>query len=196
MSAYPNAVCAGYDKISHLAYAHAAFGIFFDCILLMLPLYIVCTNLVLAKMKLKLVFIFGLGAFAVVTGIARLIALTKINFGANTAYAVWTDLEIHVGLWVACCPALTPLVRLCSFKLGLRSKADKTSLQHNETNSNSRRSNYFLNKDVYKVSATIRKAGSYDSDIFMIENALELKDLSPIDSKSIEKTIQVDMIRE
>jgi hypothetical protein len=49
----------------------------------------------------------------------------------NTTYnivsaSVWTDLEIHVGIWVSCFPALQPLLRICYRRLGIKSTISNT----------------------------------------------------------------------
>lgn len=70
---------------------------------------------------------------AVACGLARLFVIVKVNMAVNTTFnivsaSIWTDLEIHVGLWVSCFPALQPLLRITKRRLGLKSTTSKTAL--------------------------------------------------------------------
>jgi hypothetical protein len=68
---------------------------------------------------------------AVVCGLVRLLVIVKVDMAVNTTYnivsaSVWTDLEIHVGIWVSCFPALQPLLRICYRSLGIKSTISNT----------------------------------------------------------------------
>ncbi|KAF2815952.1 uncharacterized protein BDZ99DRAFT_565848 [Mytilinidion resinicola] len=123
----PGAQCLAPYREAILMYTHTSFGILFDSLLLALPIWVLYKKMMFNSQTLKVMLVFTIGFFAAVTGIVRLSVIIRINMALNTTFNIsiasfWTDLEGHVGLWVACFPALQPLLRLLSFKLGLRRK--------------------------------------------------------------------------
>jgi hypothetical protein len=113
-------------------YTHTSFGILFDGLLLALPIWVLYSKMLFNMRTLKVMMVFTVGIFAAITGLVRLSVIVRIDMSKNTTFNIsiasfWTDLEAHVGLWVACFPALQPLLRIISFKLGLRSKLRSTS---------------------------------------------------------------------
>lgn len=76
--------------------------------------------------------VFTVGIFSCVTGIIRLSTIINIDMAHNTTFnitfaSLWTDLEGHTALWVACFPAIQPLLRFISVKVGLTKKTSATS---------------------------------------------------------------------
>lgn len=81
--------------------------------------------------------------------------IVPTNFGVDTTYviirsSVWTHLEGHLGLWVACFPTLQPLLRVITRRLGLSSK-NKYTVNHNPSS----------NLGYGNHSTWNRKAGGY-----------------------------------
>ncbi|OCL15155.1 hypothetical protein AOQ84DRAFT_279533 [Glonium stellatum] len=136
----PGAKCLSSAHEAILMYTHASFGILFDCMLLGLPIWVLYSKMMFNATTVKVMLVFTVGIFSAITGIIRLSTIIRINMSVNTTFnitfaSVWTDLEGHTGLWVACFPALQPLLRLISYKLGLRSKLRSTS-PHGPSNTN------------------------------------------------------------
>ncbi|KAL5330388.1 hypothetical protein ACEPPN_003915 [Leptodophora sp. 'Broadleaf-Isolate-01'] len=106
---------------------NAVFGIFTDCFLLGLPIWIISRNMIMSRKMMQVILIFCVGIFVVVAGVVRLFYMKTLSFASDPTFnmstiGVWTDLEAHIGLWCGCFPALQPILRIVSFKLGLRTK--------------------------------------------------------------------------
>ncbi|KAH7020702.1 uncharacterized protein B0I36DRAFT_333055 [Microdochium trichocladiopsis] len=122
----PGLNCVTPQEENTMMVAHQAIGIIIDIALLALPICIIWKKMLHSNKKIQVVLIFSIGIFVVVTGIVRIIMLKTLLFLEDPTYNMstigpWTDLEGHIGLWCASFPALHPILRLVSYKLGLRS---------------------------------------------------------------------------
>ncbi|KAM0424626.1 hypothetical protein ACHAPT_010152 [Fusarium lateritium] len=116
-----------------MMWSHSIIGAFIDIVLLALPLWVVFSNMVTRSKLIQVALIFSVGLFAAVTAFIKTGMVLTTNFAGDPTYNMirvcpWTALEIHVGLWCGCFPALQPLVRLASTKLKLRSRLEGSGL--------------------------------------------------------------------
>jgi len=127
----PTSVCISPIKQAYIMYTHAGFGVVFDLILLAVPLYVVYSNMIWSAQTLKVMLIFSVGMFAFIIGLVRLAIIVRTDMAHNVTYnvvigACLSDAEGHVILWVSCFPTFQPIIRLVSFKVGLRSNASSS----------------------------------------------------------------------
>ncbi|KAG7423148.1 hypothetical protein Forpi1262_v015684 [Fusarium oxysporum f. sp. raphani] len=128
----PNRNCVDKDIATYVMCTHAVLGVCIDIILFGLPIWVIRRNMKFSTKAIQVILVFSVGLFAIITGILRLAFVATIDFTINTTYntlrvGAWTMTEVHVGLWCACFPALQPLLRLVSYKMGLRSALDSTA---------------------------------------------------------------------
>ncbi|EKG21946.1 hypothetical protein MPH_00867 [Macrophomina phaseolina MS6] len=159
----PGAHCLAQSKEATLMYTHSGLSIFFDLVLLAMPMWVLHKKMIFSVRTIKVALVFAVGIFTIITGIVRLSTIVTINMAVNTYVpsppsdpltnnstdlthdkphstynvtfaAVWTNLEGHTGLWVACFPALQPLVRRLATRLGLRPSPGSKRSSSNRTN--------------------------------------------------------------
>ncbi|KAI4595727.1 hypothetical protein KJ359_006718 [Pestalotiopsis sp. 9143b] len=149
----------------YMMWAHSSVGIAVDLALFCLPIWVVRSNMMSTAKAVRVVLIFCIGIFAVITGIVRLSIITRTDFSVDTTYKMatvgfWTDLECHVGLWCACFPALQPLVRQVSYMCGLRTKLDSSNKY---SNSNKYGARYDMSSGRHAAASASRRASGFRS---------------------------------
>ncbi|KAI8633916.1 hypothetical protein F5Y19DRAFT_489352 [Xylariaceae sp. FL1651] len=119
----PGLQCVGPIAHNRMMVGHATVGIAIDLALLLLPIWVIYTNMMWSKRTFQIILVLSIGFFVIITGVVRLILMVTLNFASDITYqmtilGVWTDLEGHIGLWCGCFPALQPVLRLVLSSLG------------------------------------------------------------------------------
>ncbi|KAI1389888.1 uncharacterized protein F4822DRAFT_400125 [Hypoxylon trugodes] len=134
----PGLKCVGLDDHIKMMAGHGLVGIVIDVILLLLPIWVICTKMMWSKKTLQIILVLSVGMFAVATGILR-VALTRTrDISSDLTWemptlGIWTNIEGHVGLWCSCFPTLQPILRSVPAKLKLLSSTNGNGGRHDRT---------------------------------------------------------------
>ncbi|KAF5616218.1 integral membrane protein [Fusarium sp. NRRL 25303] len=121
----PDRHCISKHEENYMMFTHSIVGIIIDAALFGLPMWIIWGNMASHRQAIKVILVFSIGLLAVATGIVRFgIIITATDFSTDTTEKMtrvvpWTDLEIHIGLWCGSFPALQPILRQVSYRIGL-----------------------------------------------------------------------------
>ncbi|KAI1641255.1 hypothetical protein F4809DRAFT_252 [Biscogniauxia mediterranea] len=121
----PGLHCVGPVAHNRMMVGHAATSVAIDLVLLLLPIWVIYSKMIWSRRTVRIILVLSVGLFAVITGIIRLALMVTLDFSSDATYqmatlGIWTNLEGHIGLWCGCFPALQPLLRLVSHRLGFR----------------------------------------------------------------------------
>ncbi|TDZ16984.1 hypothetical protein Cob_v010132 [Colletotrichum orbiculare MAFF 240422] len=199
--------CVPPESENTMMVAHQAIGIILDLALMGLPIWVIHTKMLFSKRAFQVILVFSVGVFVIVTGCIRLVMMKTLLFLADPTYnmttvGVWTDLEGHIGLWVASFPALQPLVRAVSCKLGFGSKVQSYGRDGNSNTANVRVvssgapwSVASRNKrDCMRKASDVDDTDSHSESRIITGNSRNME-MSPIDSRvsGIHKQVEFDV---
>ncbi|RDW89702.1 hypothetical protein BP6252_01734 [Coleophoma cylindrospora] len=112
----------------------AGLSITHDAIILVMPLPLLWKLQLHWRKKVNLLFMFSVGSFVLICSLIRLPSLLKLQSSLDTSYdqapiAVWTDLEMAVGIMCGCLPACRSLVGWVfpALKMSLQGSSAKKS---------------------------------------------------------------------
>lgn len=83
-AAKPNKKCISKQKEAHMMWAHAIVGIFIDGALFGLPIWVIRNKMAAGTKAIKVMLVFCVGLFAIMTGIIRLSFIVTTDFSVNT----------------------------------------------------------------------------------------------------------------
>jgi len=105
----------GCNNLVPVYYAQAAFNIFSDVVILVLPLPSLIKLQVSNRKRMGLIVVFGIGSVAVIASIVRINALYIFQHSKDIPYdgiyiLLWSQVEINVAIISASAPGILPLV--------------------------------------------------------------------------------------
>ncbi|KAI0108322.1 hypothetical protein F4814DRAFT_451603 [Daldinia grandis] len=109
--------CTDPNVHNRMMVVHGIVGVVMDVALLILPIWIICTNMLWSKRMFQIILVFSVGLSAVAIGAVRVAIISKLDFSNLATYnmpvlGIWTNLESHIGLWCGCFPALQAILRV------------------------------------------------------------------------------------
>ncbi|KAK0919106.1 hypothetical protein LTR57_011016 [Friedmanniomyces endolithicus] len=117
-------------------YSHAAFNIFFDIVVFIMPIPLIRTLKLARSQKTGLISIFCLGAFVIAAAVVRMVMLrdsagsTDPTWGSTIAL-YWTEIEADTSVICCCLPALrVPFLNLWRRIRDGKSAPSKASINH------------------------------------------------------------------
>lgn len=80
----PGRQCVSKDQEARVMYANSGVGVAIDVTLLVLPITVIFRNMRLSAKMVRVVLVFCVGIFAIITGIVRLAIMTTTDFATDT----------------------------------------------------------------------------------------------------------------
>ncbi|KAF4776352.1 hypothetical protein HER10_EVM0005471 [Colletotrichum scovillei] len=202
----PGLNCVLPEAENTMMVVHQVIGLILDISLMGLPIWVVYTKMIFSQRAFQVILVFSVGLFVIVTGCIRLVMLKTLLFLADPTFnmstiGVWTDLEGHIGLWVASFPALQPLVRIISYKFGFRSKLQSYGKEgHTDTCGGASRSRSRAWAGPARSRGHVRNGSGFDatdshSERGIISNADKDVELDKMDNRTsgIHKQVDVEV---
>ncbi|KAI1380768.1 hypothetical protein F4677DRAFT_404594 [Hypoxylon crocopeplum] len=158
----------------------SALTIIFDFCVMFLPFPPLIKTKIPTKKKVTLLGLFALGFFVTVIQIIRIQYLKGLTTAQpNSALLLlWSIVEVHLGIVVACIPVLSPLVKHYQMKSSKRSQ--ESSWGSHTSPSGARRSRKFM-----KVSIPSSEDDTFDSEKSVIRHVAITKETDILVTKQI-----------